>query len=87
MLQIRMWLPLLLCAQVGCSATTSSRNIRTAGLVALVDVTSEQAQQARVSADVVVGGQHSNTYVVLEGGDKLVASCEDGCVVALEMEK
>ena len=76
----RLWIPLLLCslcAQLGCSATTSSRNIRTAWLVALIDVTAEQPQQAVVSTDVVVGGQHSNTHVVLEGGDRLVASCDD----------
>jgi hypothetical protein len=45
-------------------------------LVALIDVTSEQPQQAVVAAGVVVGGQHSNTHVVLEGGDRMVASCE-----------
>jgi hypothetical protein len=56
---------------VGCSATTSSRNIRTAGLVALVDVTSKQEGQATVHTKLVVGGANSNTYVVLEGGDRL----------------
>jgi hypothetical protein len=71
------WPPLLLCFLLGCSATTSSRNVRTGGLVALIDVTSEQPQQAVVAAGVVVGGHHSNTHVVLEDGDRLVASCED----------
>jgi len=67
---------LLLCAQLGCAASASSRDIRTSALVALVDVTSEQARQAVVSANVVVGGAHSNAYVELEDGDRLVASCE-----------
>lgn len=58
---------------LGCSATTSSRNIRTGGLVALIDVTSERDGQSTVKTDLVVGGTHSNTYVVLEGGDRLTA--------------
>jgi hypothetical protein len=37
----------------------------------------ERLDQTVVSADMVVGGRHSNTHVVLEGGDQLVASCED----------
>jgi hypothetical protein len=57
----------------GCSATTSSRNIRTAGLVALIDVVAKRSDQSTVTADVVVGGEHSNTYVILEGGDRLFA--------------
>ena len=56
-----------------CSATTSSRNIRTAGLVALVDVTARDDQHATVSTSIVIGGASSNTYVVLEGGDRLYA--------------
>jgi hypothetical protein len=66
----------VLLATVGttaCSATTSSRNIRTAGLVALIDITAERADESVVSAGVVVGGEHSNTHVVLEGGDRLYA--------------
>ena len=68
----------LSCASVlaACGATTSSKNVRTAGLVALVDITSERPDQTVVSADMVVGGRHSNTHVVLEDGDQLVASCE-----------
>ena len=72
----RLSLSLLVCSLVGGSATASSRNIRTGGLVVLIDVTAEQPRQAVVAADVVVGGQHSNTHVVLEGADRLVASCE-----------
>lgn len=56
-----------------CSATTSSRNIRTAGLVALVDVTAKDDSHATVSTSLVIGGASSNTYVVLEGGDRLYA--------------
>lgn len=58
----------------GCSATTSSRNIRTAGMVALIDVTSHNEGQSTVEVDLVVGGASSNTYLVLEGGDHFEAS-------------
>jgi hypothetical protein len=56
-----------------CSASTSSRNIRTAGVVALVDVTSTSAGQSVVDTELVIGGANSNTNVVLEGGDALQA--------------
>jgi hypothetical protein len=64
------------CTQAACGATTSSKNIRTAGLVALIDITAERPDQSVVSAGVVEAGQHSNTHVSLEEGDKLVASCQ-----------
>jgi hypothetical protein len=64
---------LLASLAIGCTATTSSRNIRTAGLVALIDVTSKQEGQSSVKTNLVVGGANSNTYVVLEGGDRLYA--------------
>lgn len=63
------------CALAACGATTSSKNIRTAGLVALIDITAERPNQSVVSANMVVGGRHSNTHVVLEDDDRLVASC------------
>ena len=64
------------CALTACGATTSSKNIRTAGLVALIDITAERPDQTVVSANMVVGGRHSNTHVVLEDDDQLIASCE-----------
>jgi hypothetical protein len=42
--------------------------------VALIDITSEQAEEAVVSADIVVGGQGTTSHVVLEGNDHLEAS-------------
>ncbi len=58
---------------MACSATTSSRNIRTAGVVALIDVSSQREGESTVNTDLVVGGANSNTHVVLEGGDRLSA--------------
>lgn len=62
---------------VGCGATTSSKNIRTAGIVALVDVTSERGEEATVKTELVVGGAGSNTSLILDGGDRLYASRGD----------
>ena len=64
------------CLLAACGATTSSKNVRTAGLVALIDITSERPDQTVVSANMAVGGRHSNTHVVLEDGDQLVATCQ-----------
>jgi hypothetical protein len=72
----RLW-PALSFLLLGCSATASSHTIRTRSLVALIDITAERSDQAVVSADVVVGGPHSNRHVVLEGGDRLIAARGD----------
>lgn len=62
------------CAMGGCSReTTSSANIRTAGIAALIDVTATSATLSTVHVDLVVGGSSSNTFVTLEGGDSLTA--------------
>jgi hypothetical protein len=58
---------------IACSATTSSRNIRTAGVVALIDVTSHSENEAVVQTKLVIGGANSNTHMILEGGDRLYA--------------
>jgi hypothetical protein len=62
----------------GCSKeTTSSANIRTAGIAALIDVTAENATDSTVHVELRVGGSSSNTFVILESGDKLTASAGD----------
>lgn len=68
-------LSLLLFASLvsACSASTSSRNLRTAGVVALIDVTSQTAGQSVFDTELVIGGANSNTNVILEGGDSLSA--------------
>ncbi len=65
-------------AAMGCSKeTTSSANIRTGGIAALIDVTGTTDTTARVHVELKVGGSSSNTYVVLENGDKLTATVAD----------
>jgi hypothetical protein len=69
------FVPALLIAllSIGCGATTSSKNIRTAGVVALIDVTADRKDNAVVNTELVVGGASSNTSLVLDGGDTLYA--------------
>ena len=63
---------------VGCSKeTTSSNNIKTGGIAALIDVYADTDSTATVHVELRVGGSDSNTYVDLEGGDELTASAGD----------
>src|SRR5689334_2536610 len=65
-------------AAVGCSKeTTGSSNIKTGGIAALIDVYAEDDTTATVHVELKVGGDSSNTYVDLEGSDKLVATAGD----------
>lgn len=62
----------------GCSReTTSSANIRTPGIAALIDVTATDSTSSTVHVELRVGGSSSNTFVNLESGDKLTASAGD----------
>ncbi len=62
-------------AALGCSKeTTSSANIKTGGIAALMDVYADSDDTAKVHVELRVGGSSSNTYVALEGGDKLTAT-------------
>lgn len=61
-------------AAVGCSKeVTSSANIRTEGIAALIDVTAENDKSSTLHVELRVGGSSSNTFVILESGDKLTA--------------
>jgi hypothetical protein len=60
---------------LGCSKeTTSSSNIKTGGIAALIDVYADDDTSATVHVELKVGGSSSNTYVALEGGDSLTAT-------------
>ena len=63
-------------AVAGCRETTSSQNIKTRGIVALIEVTATGEQSSEVVVTLKVGGPASNTYVDLEGGDLLFASAD-----------
>lgn len=63
---------------LGCSKeTTSSSNIKTGGIAALIDVYADDNSSATVHVELRVGGSSSNTYVDLEGNDELKATVGD----------
>ncbi len=63
---------------MGCSKeTTSSRNIKTGGIAALIDVYADSESSAKMHVELRVGGSSSNTYVTLENGDELTATAGD----------
>jgi hypothetical protein len=64
---------------MGCSSeeTTSSANIKTGGIAALMDVYADTATTATVHVELKVGGSDSNTFVALQNGDELIATAGD----------
>src|SRR4051812_48880799 len=64
------------CALLGCKETTSSKNIRTGGIAMLTEVTAKDDSHTRVRTELRVGGDESNTYVLLQGQDSLIASAD-----------
>lgn len=62
-------------AAMGCSKeTTSSSNIKTGGIAALIDVYADDDDTATVRVKLVVGGSSSNTDIDLTTGDRLIAT-------------
>lgn len=61
----------------GCTETVDSQNIKTQGISATISATAETDQETRLIATLKVGGDESNTYVDLSGGDRIFASSGD----------
>jgi hypothetical protein len=61
---------------VACKETTSSCNVRTAGLAMETVVTATREDAVRVKTTLLVGGDESNTYAVLDGCDELFAEAD-----------
>lgn len=78
----RRWLIGSLCAGLpllgaaGCKETVSSKNIRTQG-ISMAAVVTAGSSSSTVEVTLKVGGDESNTYVNLEGGDRLIALADD----------
>lgn len=66
-----------LCSVACSKETTSSSNIKTGGIAALIDVYADDDTTATVHVELKVGGSSSNTYVDLEGADELKATVGD----------
>jgi hypothetical protein len=56
----------------GCKETVSSENIRTPG-ISMATVVTAGSGSSKVEVTLTVGGDESNTYVVLEEGDQIFA--------------
>jgi hypothetical protein len=61
---------------IGCKETTSSCNVRTPGLAMETVVTATREDAVRVKTTLLVGGDESNTYAVLDGCDELFAEAD-----------
>ena len=64
---------LLLGTTLACSSeeTVSSENIRTKGIAALIEAKAENDSSTKIRAELLVGGDESNTHVILDSGDKI----------------
>jgi hypothetical protein len=61
----------------GCKETVDSQNIKTQGIAAIISATAETDAETRLIATLKVGGDESNTYVDLSGGDSIFALSGD----------
>ncbi len=64
---------------LGCSnkETTSSANIKTGGIAALIDVYADTDTTATVHVELKIAGSSSTAFVDLDNGDKLIATVDD----------
>ena len=67
------WWVLSALALLGCKETVSSEHIRTGGIALLTDVIATSDDRTRVHTELRVGGDESNTFVILDDSDRLFA--------------
>ncbi len=67
------WWVLSALALLGCKETVSSEQIRTGGIAMLTDVVATSDDRTRVHTELRVGGDESNTFVILDESDRLFA--------------
>jgi hypothetical protein len=61
----------------GCTETIDSKNLRTQGIAAIIRATATSDSETTVRATLKAGGDESNTYVALGGGDRIFATGGD----------
>ncbi|UQA55012.1 hypothetical protein [Polyangium aurulentum] len=57
----------------GCTETIDSKNLRTQGIAATIRATATSDMETTLRATLRAGGDESNTYVALGGGDRIFA--------------
>ena len=67
-----------------CSEDADSEDIKTSGIRAEIDVTSNSDNHAEINVAMRVGGSNSNTYIKLSGGDKLTATLNSSTLKNLD---
>ena len=67
---------LALALSAGCKETVSSEFIKTGGIAMLTEVTAHSETDVTVRTELVVGGDESNTYVILQSGDRIYAAVD-----------
>ncbi|WP_437671133.1 hypothetical protein [Sorangium sp. So ce131] len=60
----------------GCKETLDSNTIRTQGISATIEATAVSESSTSVKATLKAGGDESNTYIVLSGGDRISAAAD-----------
>lgn len=65
-----------LLALAGCKETVSSEYIKTGGIAMLTEVTARSTSDVTVRTELLVGGDESNTYVMLSSGDRIYAEAD-----------
>jgi hypothetical protein len=58
----------------GCTETLDSQNIKTAGISATIEATAPSETESTVHVTLKAGGDESNTYIDLGGGDRIFAT-------------
>jgi hypothetical protein len=58
----------------GCTETIDSKNLRTQGISATIRATATSDSETTLRATLKAGGDESNTYVALGGGDRIFAT-------------
>jgi hypothetical protein len=61
---------------LACKETVHSKNIRTGGIAMLTTVTATSEKKSKVHTELRVGGDESNTYVILDSKDRLIADAD-----------
>lgn len=70
------WVVVAAFGLLACKETVHSKNIRTGGIAMITTVTATSEKKSKVHTELLVGGDESNTYVILDPKDRLIADAD-----------